>query len=159
MLKRTYPEQVCSIARALEAVGERWSLLIVRDLMIGFHRFDELTERLAISSNVLATRLDRLAELGIVTRRAYSKRPRRYEYHLTSKGYDLWPVLHGLGMWGDRYLSDQKPPVGLNHRDCGGTITPQRMCDRCGAEVDGQEVVFTPAVRARRGRTLGASSR
>ncbi len=121
MLNRTYDTQNCSVARALEVVGERWSLLLVRDLMLGFHRFDELQERLGIARNVLASRLERLTDEGVVERHLYQEHPPRHEYRLTEKGLDLWPVIVGLLSWGDRSLVDE-PPVVLEHRGCGGQI-------------------------------------
>ncbi len=149
MLNRTYDTQNCSIARSLEVVGERWSLLLVRDLMLGYHRFDELQERLGIARNVLAARLDRLAEEGVIERRLYQERPARHEYHLTEKGRDLWPVIVGLLSWGDRYLV-QSPPVLLEHRGCGGAVDDRRMCERCRAELTLRDVTVRPGPGARR---------
>jgi DNA-binding HxlR family transcriptional regulator len=109
MLRRDYQGQNCSIARALEVVGERWTLLIVRDAFLGLRRFDEFQENLGIARNVLADRLNRLVEEGILERVRYSERPERYEYRLTAKGRELNIALAGLRQWGDKYLSD-KPP-------------------------------------------------
>ena len=109
MLKRTYEGQNCSIARALELVGERWTLLIIRDAFLGRRRFDEFQESLGVARNVLAERLIRLVEEGILERRAYSERPPRFEYRLTEQGRDLAVPLLALMQWGDRHLS-QKPP-------------------------------------------------
>jgi DNA-binding HxlR family transcriptional regulator len=109
MLRRDYEGQNCSIARALEVVGERWTLLIVRDAFLGLRRFDEFQENLGIARNVLADRLNRLVEEGILERVRYSERPERYEYRLTPKGRELNIALAGLRQWGDKYLSD-KPP-------------------------------------------------
>jgi len=115
MLKRDYDGQNCSIARALEVVGERWTLLIIRDIVLGRRRFEELQESLGIARNVLADRLARLVEEGILERVRYSERPERYEYHLTPKGRDLQLALTGLRQWGDAYLSE-KPPTILRRR-------------------------------------------
>jgi DNA-binding HxlR family transcriptional regulator len=115
VLKRDYEGQDCSIARALEVVGERWTLLIVRDAFLGLHRFDEFRESLGIASNVLTDRLNRLVDEDILERVRYSKRPERYEYRLTTKGRDLSVALAGLRQWGDTYLSKQ-PPVALRRR-------------------------------------------
>jgi DNA-binding HxlR family transcriptional regulator len=115
VLKRDYEGQDCSIARALEVVGERWTLLIVRDAFLGLHRFDEFRESLGIASNVLTDRLSRLVDEDILERVRYSERPERYEYHLTTKGRDLSVALAGLRQWGDVYLS-KKPPVALRRR-------------------------------------------
>ena len=109
MLNRDYEGQNCSIARALEVVGERWTLLIIRDAFLGLSRFDEFQENLGIARNVLTDRLNRLVEERIFERVHYSERPERYEYRLTTKGRDLQIALAGLRQWGDAYLSD-KPP-------------------------------------------------
>jgi DNA-binding HxlR family transcriptional regulator len=115
VLKRDYEGQNCSIARALEVVGERWTLLIVRDAFLGLRRFDEFQESLGIARNVLTDRLNRLVEEGILERVRYSERPERYEYRLTPKGRELNIALVGLRQWGDKYLSD-KPPMILRRR-------------------------------------------
>ena len=117
MLNRDYEGQNCSIARALEVVGERWTLLIIRDLLLGLHRFDELQESLGIARNVLTDRLNRLVEEGVVERVLYSERPERYEYQLTKKGLDLQIALTALREWGDEYLSDKPPRLLLRKVD------------------------------------------
>jgi DNA-binding HxlR family transcriptional regulator len=109
VLKRDYEGQNCSIARALEVVGERWTLLIVRDVFLGLRRFDQLQQNLGIARNVLTDRLNRLVEEGILERVRYSERPERFEYRLTAKGRELDIALAGLRQWGDKHLS-AKPP-------------------------------------------------
>jgi DNA-binding HxlR family transcriptional regulator len=109
VLRRDYEGQNCSIARALEIVGERWTLLIIRDCFLGLRRFEELQQSLGIARNVLTDRLNRLVEEGILERVRYSERPERYEYRLTDKGRELDIALTGLRQWGDKHLSD-KPP-------------------------------------------------
>jgi DNA-binding HxlR family transcriptional regulator len=121
MLKRDYEGQNCSIARALEIVGERWTLLIVRDAFLGRSRFEEFQQNLGIARNVLADRLGRLVEEGILERVRYSERPERFEYRLTKKGRDLNIALAGLRQWGDAYLSD-KPPTLLRRRADGKQV-------------------------------------
>ena len=118
MLKRDYAGQNCSIARSLEIVGERWTLLIVRDLFLGKTRFDEFQQSLGIARNVLTDRLNRLVDEGIVERVQYTDRPVRHEYRLTQKGRDLNIALAGLRQWGDLYLSD-KPPRVIRRRSDG----------------------------------------
>jgi DNA-binding HxlR family transcriptional regulator len=115
VLKRDYEGQNCSIARALEVVGERWTLLIVRDVFLGLRRFDDLQENLGIARNVLTDRLNRLVEQGILERVRYSERPPRYEYRLTDKGRELNVALTALRQWGDKYLSE-KPPRLLRRK-------------------------------------------
>jgi DNA-binding HxlR family transcriptional regulator len=121
MLNRSYDGQNCSIARALEIVGERWTLLIVRDAFLGRRRFDEFQESLGIARNVLADRLARLVEEGVLERVRYSERPERYEYHLTRKGKDLQLALAGLRQWGDKYESE-KPPTLLRRKSDGAPV-------------------------------------
>ena len=112
LLKRDYDGQNCSIARTLEVVGERWTLLIVRDVFLGYRRFDQLQEHLGVARNVLTDRLCRLVDEGILERVPYCERPVRYEYRLTAKGLELNVALAALRQWGDKHLSD-KPPTLL----------------------------------------------
>ncbi|MEV4315819.1 helix-turn-helix domain-containing protein [Actinocrispum sp. NPDC049592] len=133
MLDREYKGQVCSIARALEVVGERWSLLIVRTILQGKVRFDDLKETLGITRSVLTTRLQLLVDEGLVERHQYSDRPPRFEYRLTEKGNDLWPVLLTLRGWGDKYYAGPEgPPTTTEHLGCGGGPDDHLICDRCG---------------------------
>jgi DNA-binding HxlR family transcriptional regulator len=117
MLKRDYEGQNCSIARALEVVGERWTLLIVRDAFLGFRRFDEFQANLGIARNVLTDRLNRLVDEGILERVRYCERPERFEYRLTQKGRDLNIALAGLRQWGDKYVSEKPPVVSRRKSD------------------------------------------
>jgi DNA-binding HxlR family transcriptional regulator len=136
MLRREYPDQDCSVAATLEVAGERWTMLIFRDILAGHRRFDELQRSLGIARNVLAARLDRLVEEGILERRTYSERPPRHEYFLTEKGLDLWPVFVALLAWGDRHAAGPDgPSMVLEHKECGGRMNDRRICERCGAEL------------------------
>ena len=121
MLKSDYDGQECSIARALEIVGERWTLLIVRDVFLGLRRFDQLHESLGIARNVLTDRLSKLVEAGILERVRYSERPERFEYRLTDKGIELNLALTGLRQWGDKYLS-KRPPRVLRRKSDGKPV-------------------------------------
>jgi DNA-binding HxlR family transcriptional regulator len=136
VLPRTYDNQVCSVARALEAVGDRWTMLVIRDAFHGIRRFEEFQERLGVARNVLSDRLTRLVDDGILEKRLYQERPPRFEYRLTAKGVDLFPVLVSLMKWGDRHAPDAAgPPVVITHRDCGGEIDERLLCDRCGEPI------------------------
>jgi DNA-binding HxlR family transcriptional regulator len=117
MLKRTYEGQNCSIARALELVGERWTLLIIRDAFLGVRRFDEFQSSLGVAPNILTDRLNRLVGEGIMERTAYSERPPRFEYRLTEKGRELAVPVLALMQWGDRHLSEKPPRVARRRRD------------------------------------------
>jgi DNA-binding HxlR family transcriptional regulator len=145
VLRSDYSNQVCSIAGALEVVGERWSLLIVRDIMLGLRRFDEIQEDLGIARNVLQTRLRHLEEQGVVERRLYQERPPRHEYLLTDKGLDLWPTMVALMAWGDEHAQPAAGrPVVLEHHGCGGEVDDHRICRRCDARLSVREVRAQP---------------
>ena len=145
MLHNTYRGQLCSVARTLEVVGERWTILILRDAFLGVRRFDDFQRNLGIARNVLHTRLRRLVDEGLLERRRYQERPERFEYRLTERGLDLWPALLALMQWGDRHLAGEGgPPLLLEHRDCGGAITEHRTCERCGAELGPRDVRAVP---------------
>jgi DNA-binding HxlR family transcriptional regulator len=103
VLHRTYEGQDCSIARSLEVIGERWTLLILRDAFSGVRRFEDFQRDLGISRGILTQRLQRLCDEGILERRRYCERPERFEYRLTPRGRDLRPVLKSLARWGDRH--------------------------------------------------------
>jgi DNA-binding HxlR family transcriptional regulator len=143
MLGRTYGMN-CSVARTLEIVGERWTLLILRDAFFGVRRFGDFADNLGIARNVLQDRLSRLVDEGLMERVPYQERPVRHEYRLTKKGKDLWPVLDSLRQYGDAHLSPDGPPMIVTHRDCGGELDDRRMCKRCGAALDRRDVQVRP---------------
>jgi DNA-binding HxlR family transcriptional regulator len=140
MLGRTYEGQNCSVAKTLEIVGERWTVLVLREIFFGRRRFDEMAQNLGIARNVLTQRLQRLQEEEVVTKVAYQQRPERFEYRLTEKGLDLWPVMVTLMQYGDRYYAPGGPPVVLTHRDCGGTLDEHRICMTCGEKLTAKDV-------------------
>jgi len=145
MLGKTYDSEVCSAARALELVGERWSLLIVRNaLFAGATRYNDFRKRLGIATNILKTRLDGLVEAGIMERRGTARNAELYEYLLTDKGRELVPVILALTEWGDRWMAHDGPPVIYFHTACGGDITQQTVCATCGPVDDPTEVRARP---------------
>lgn len=145
MLRSDYPGQFCSIAKSLEVIGERWSLLIVRDVMNRRRRFDELQKGLGIARNVLAARLERLVDEDILERRAYQANPERYEYFLTAKGLDLWPALIALLGWGDRHSpTPEGPPMLIVHKACGGRVSDRGICGRCGELLEARDAEALP---------------
>src|ERR1700729_194443 len=109
----------CAVAQCLEVVGEWWTMLILRDLFLGFSRFDEFQQRLGISRNVLVQRLAHLVDAGVLVRVPYSEHPVRYDYRLTDKGRDLWPVITAMRQWGDHYAAPSGPPILVTHKGCG----------------------------------------
>jgi len=162
MLKRDYDGQVCSIARALEVVGERWTLLVIRDVGRGRHRFDHLLESLGIASNVLTDRLNRLVDAGVLERVRYSERPERFEYRLTEKGLELAPALLALMQWGDRYLSDKPPAIARRRSDRSAVSVRIVAKDGSAVAPDELEIVPGPGLkptRASRDSSRSARSR
>ncbi len=145
MLYHDYPGQHCSIAASLEVVGERWSLLIIRDILRGKRRFDQIQESLGIARNVLTKRLNSLIEAGIVERRRYQTSPDRYEYFLTEKGLDLWPILMAYLGWGDKYCEPETgPPRLIVHKECGGEVDDRRICQKCGRQLEVRDAESIP---------------
>jgi DNA-binding HxlR family transcriptional regulator len=140
MLGRTYDSQVCSVAGSLELVGERWTLLIVRDAFLGARHFEDFQRRTGMARNVLTARLGRLVEEGIFKRVPYQEHPARHEYCLTEKGIDLWPVIVSLLQWGDRHVYPGRAPVLLVHKHCGGAVDDHRICETCGAKLGPRDV-------------------
>ncbi len=140
MLDRMYETEVCSAARALEVVGERWSLLVVRNLMFaGMSRFTELQRSLGVAPNVLARRLQDFVEAGVVEQRG--EPGRHAEYLLTEKGWALQPVVVALTEWGDRWApGSEGRPITYRHRDCGGEVATHVECSRCGASPEPPDV-------------------
>ena len=153
VLGRTYDSQVCSIARALEVVGERWSLLIIRDaLFAGSSRYSDFQRSLGIATNVLQVRLDGFVEAGIMQRHQYSEQPPLYEYRLTDKGRDFAPSLIALTDWGDRWAAPDGPPILYRHTTCGSQIRHAAVCATCGPVDDPAEVQAEPGPGMPRGR-------
>lgn len=135
----------CSIARTLDVVGERWSLLILRDVFYGLRRFDDFRRDLGIARNVLTDRLNKLVDQGVLERRQYQEGPPRFEYRLTPKGRDLLPVLLAMMRWGDRWeAEDDEPPVSLIHTACGNATEPVTTCAHCRETLEWRDLRTDP---------------
>src|SRR4051794_29228334 len=113
-----FAKQNCAIAQTLAVLGERWTMLVLRELFLGRRRFDEIQDELRVAPNILSARLKTLVDEGIVDKQPYSSHAGRFEYRLTEKGRELQPVLHAVMKWGDKYKVSS-PPVVLVHADCG----------------------------------------
>ena len=132
MRRTSFRRWPCSIARTADFLGDWWTPLVLREVFFGTTRFDDMQRALAIGRNVLAERLRRLTREGMLERRRYQDRPPRYEYHLTEKGRDFYPVLLAMMRWGDRWLHGRKgPPVLLRHAACGKITHGELVCARC----------------------------
>jgi DNA-binding HxlR family transcriptional regulator len=131
----------CSIARALDIVGEWWTPLILRDVFMGLRRFEEIQGDLGIARNILSDRLSTLVERGVLEKHRYQESPDRYEYRLTEMGVDFYPVLAALMRWGDRWLADDEgPPVLLRHEGCGRETELRFTCSHCGEELTARDL-------------------
>ncbi|HEX3592264.1 MAG TPA: helix-turn-helix domain-containing protein [Pseudonocardiaceae bacterium] len=129
----------CSVANALAVVGERWSLLALREVMFGVRRFDQIARNTGASRDILTARLRSLEAEGVLARRQYETRPPRYEYVLTEAGRALHTVLLTLMQWGDRYVTEGDPPTVWEH-ECGAVLQAKLVCDHCGAEIRGDSL-------------------
>ena len=131
----------CSIARFLSVLGDRWSLLILSDCLLGVRRFETFRERLGISRTILTQRLADLCESGVLERNQYQQRPVRHEYRLTKKGLDLYPVIMTMSDWGNRYYADEGgAPIRFEHERCSQDFSPELRCSECGEPVPPWEV-------------------
>jgi DNA-binding HxlR family transcriptional regulator len=136
----------CPIGRASALLGDRWILLIMREATLGVTRFDEFRDRLGIAENILSGRLGRLTASGLLTKVPYHDgRRERQEYRLTPAGADLTPVLRALADWGQQHTSPSVPaePMRVLHAGCGGAVTPDRICAKCGSRVGRDEEAWT----------------
>jgi DNA-binding HxlR family transcriptional regulator len=146
-----YDPAACSVAGALAMVGDRWTMLVLRESFFGVRRFDAFQRNLGIARNILADRLQKLVGGGILERRLYQERPARYEYRLTEKGLDLYPALIALMQWGDKYVSAESgAPVELEHKGCGKVSRPQLTCSECGEPIGARDMRALPGPGALR---------
>jgi DNA-binding HxlR family transcriptional regulator len=130
----------CSVARALSVVGDRWTLLVMRDAFLGVRRFEDFQKDLGTTRHRLADRLQKLVRHGILERVRYQERPERHEYRLTERGRELSVPLLALMEWGDRHLAHSGPPRVAEHRDCGGRVSARLMCSACGETLEPAQV-------------------
>lgn len=138
-------QQPCSLSRTLSVVGDRWTLLVLRDCFLGVRRFEAFERRLGITRHVLADRLKKLVQAGVLDRVAYQDKPLREEYRLTEKGKALHPVMMALVHWGDRYMADQRgAPVLHRHKGCGSIMRPVMVCSECCEPIGARDIQVEP---------------
>jgi DNA-binding HxlR family transcriptional regulator len=133
---------VCPVARSTEIVGDRWTMLVLRELYMGLGRFEEIQIQTEATPQMLATRLKSLEADGMVERHAYNEKPLRYEYRLTEKGKAFYPVMHALRAWGETWVKgeDEEIAVRLTHRECGNDVGLDNVCPACGIQVDRRDL-------------------
>jgi DNA-binding HxlR family transcriptional regulator len=143
-------DQHCSIARPATLLGDRWTLVILRQAFSRTRRFEDFQRELGISRSLLSDRLGKLVEAGILRREPYKDEVRtREEYRLTEKGLDLYPVLMALREWGDKHMAPEGAPLVVHHRGCGGEVRTALRCESCGEEVGARdaEVAVGPGLK------------
>ena len=141
---RPFERQNCSIARALAILGERWTLLVMREVLLGRRRFAELKRNVGVAPNILSDRLQTLVDHGLLKRRRYSDHPEAFEYVPTPKGVAVNPVLVSLMQWGDEYASPKGPPRVIVHTSCGHDAHPGLRCSHCGEPIDASDLKVRP---------------
>lgn len=138
-------EESCSIARSLAVIGDRWTLLVLRECFLRVRRFEEFQTNLDITRHLLADRLKKLVSYGVLRRIPYQDCPKRYEYLLTPKGLDLYPVLMAIVHWGDVHMVDERGrPLLHEHKNCGKVFDPVMVCSECGEPLRAREVHTHP---------------
>ncbi|WFB06264.1 winged helix-turn-helix transcriptional regulator [Streptomyces sp. LX-29] len=152
MTRTPLADVACSIARATDLFGDAWTALIMRDVLLGVGRFDDLARDLGISRKVLSARLSRLVEEGVLVRERYQERPPREHYRATAKGEELYPVLLALMNWGDRwYAGEAGPPARIHHHGCGRDTAMVPACAHCGEPLTLADTTQLPGPGGRTG--------
>ncbi|MCG2608404.1 helix-turn-helix transcriptional regulator [Acinetobacter sp. SM34] len=134
-------EQPCSIARTLSVIGDRWTVLILRNAFLGMRRFESFQQNLGITRHVLSDRLKHLVEHGILVKKPYVQRQERYEYCLTEKGLALYPILMSMAHWADQWMNkDLGQPMQYIHQSCGHSMTPRLVCSECNETIHAKHI-------------------
>jgi DNA-binding HxlR family transcriptional regulator len=142
-------EEPCSVARSVAVIGDRWTLMLLRDCFLGVRRFEDFERRLRISRSIIAERLKRLVDEGVLRRDAYQQNPTRHEYRLTEKGLALHPVIMAIVHWGDvHYAGADGPPLIHRHKACGCDFAPVMTCSECAEPVAARDVEVRPGLHA-----------
>lgn len=138
-------EDICSVSRSLSVIGDRWSLLIIRSAFLGTRRFSDFQAEIGVTKHRLSDRLSKLVENGVFKKVAYQDNPPRFEYRLTEKGIDLYPVIMTLVQWGDKWMdNDAGKPIEHIHKNCGHITTAKLVCSHCSDELDPRQTDVQP---------------
>lgn len=141
MRRTSFEDMPCPLARAADTLGDSWSVLILREVFYGHHRFDEFVAELGIASNTLTRRLAELVERGLLDKRPYSDKPPRFEYVLTPRGRDLRPVMLALLDWGNKHAIPKRPPVRLIDTETGEPVELAMIDAKTGLQISGRHKV------------------
>lgn len=141
-------EEPCSLARTVAVIGDRWSLLILRECFLRIRRFDDFQASLGITRHLLADRLKKLVRFGVLRKIPYQDAPKRYEYILTQKGLDLYPIIMSIVHWGNVHMVDARGrPLLHEHKTCGKMFDPVMVCSECGEPLSAKHVHVHPGDR------------
>ncbi len=140
---RDLENEPCSVARTLSVIGDRWTLLILRDCFMGVRRFEKFEANLGLTRHVLADRLKKLTSAGVLVKTPYGDAPVRQEYRLTQKGFDLYPVLMSIVHWGDMHMAGERgAPIVHHHTSCGHQMHGSLVCSQCREALDARDVTI-----------------
>jgi len=154
MKKKEVSDMICSIARSVKEIGDTWKILIIRELFLRNRRFEQIQTQTGMSSFSLTTRLAELEHDAIIEKREYQTNPRRYEYFLTEKGIDLWPMMVALNQWGDRWHTEtDEHPLRIIHKDCGPPSEPILVCSECAEPMHARKATTALSEKSQRYRT------
>ena len=154
----TLEEEACSVARTIAVIGDRWSLLILRECFLRKRRFDAFEASLGITRHLLADRLKKLVRFGVLRRIPYQDSPKRYEYILTQKGLDLYPIIMSIVHWGNIHMVDARGrPMLHEHKTCGHMFDPVMVCSECGEPLSAKSVHVHPGPGARKSSPVHAN--
>jgi DNA-binding HxlR family transcriptional regulator len=142
MERTSFANMGCSVAQCLEVIGDSWTMLVVREAFNGLTRFEAFQRQLAIPRNTLRDRLAKLVASDVLTKVQYSEHPARYEYRLTDRGRDLWPILSAMRQWGDHHGADARPPIRMVHTACCTTPETVIICRKCSEELGPGDVAL-----------------
>ncbi|WOF75974.1 winged helix-turn-helix transcriptional regulator [Parvibaculaceae bacterium PLY_AMNH_Bact1] len=138
---RDLKDEPCSVARTLSVIGDRWTLMILRDCFVGLRRFEHFEASLGITRHVLADRLKKLVDEGVLKKVPYGEAPVREEYRLTERGFELYPVVLSIVQWGDKHMVDERgAPIVRRHEKCGNIVQGKMVCSDCGEELDARDI-------------------
>ncbi len=138
---RDLKDEPCSVARTLSVIGDRWTLMILRDCFVGLRRFEHFEASLGITRHVLADRLKKLVDEGVLKKVPYGEAPVREEYRLTERGFELYPVVLSIVQWGDKHMADERgAPIVRRHEKCGNIVQGKMVCSDCGEELDARDI-------------------
>lgn len=141
----TLEDEQCSLARTVAVIGDRWSLLVLRECFLRIRRFEEFQSRLGITRHLLADRLKKFVTFGVLRKVKYQDRPARYEYILTQRGLDLYPIVMSIVHWGDTHMVDERGrPLLHQHKNCGKDFDPVMICSECGEPLHAKQVHTHP---------------